>query len=182
MRFRCPEPIPARANAAALPAQLTRCRTPRRGPFNPDEARIAPVFPICTCSKDPHDRSSAIRHHRQDFPLADRGASAGAIPDRLADAGPSSQHEAGRPDDFPRLRWIDHTGADRSAVDLAACPSGGARKLAAALAARDLRSRALVALFAGAGNHHYRLAVRVVSRLVAVVLLSGAAADAGVRE
>ena len=43
-------------------------------------------------------------------------------------------------------------------------------------------SGALAALRAGAGDDHHRLAVRLVSRLVGVVLLSCAAADAGFRQ
>src|ERR1700687_72240 len=47
------------------------------------------------------------------------------------------------------------------------------------MAAAELGSRALAALCAGPGHDRNRMVVRVVSRLVDVILLSRAAADAG---
>ena len=47
---------------------------------------------------------SAIRHHREGVPLAHRGAAAGAVSDRLADAGHPPRHEARRRHDLPYLR------------------------------------------------------------------------------
>src|SRR6476620_2127543 len=47
------------------------------------------------------------------------------------------------------------------------------------MAAAELGSRALAAILAGIGHDRYRVAVRLVSRLVDVVLLSRASADAG---
>ena len=47
------------------------------------------------------------------------------------------------------------------------------------LAAAEFGSGALAALCAGAGDDVYRLAVRIVSRLVGVIVLPDAGADAG---
>src|SRR5258708_4947993 len=62
-------------------------------------------FPLCQrmfglWHKENHDQPFAIRDHRQGVPLAHRGAAAGAISDRLADARHSSRHETWRRHDI----------------------------------------------------------------------------------
>src|SRR5229473_2728154 len=129
--------------------------------------------------KGPHDRSFAIRHHREGVALGRRGASARAISDRLVDAGYSSGHETRRRHDVSYLLRDRHSDTYRFAFRVAARASGGAREFASPMAAAGLGSRALAALCAGIGYDRNRLAVRVVSRLVAIVVLSRAASDAG---
>src|SRR5262249_44731939 len=123
-----------------------------------------------------------LRHTGENISLAGGCAAGRAISDRLADAGPPSRHAAGRADDSPRLPWPHDPGPDRAASGLAANPSGGAGKLAAALAAAELGARALDALCHGAGDDLQRLAVRLLPRLDRLVLLSVPATDAGLRQ
>src|SRR3982074_815560 len=61
-------------------------------------------------------------------------------------------------------------------------PPPGPGGFAPAGAAGEFGSGALAALRAGARHDHYRMAVRLVSRLVDILLLSGAAANAGFRQ
>src|SRR5436190_16527148 len=128
--------------------------------------------------RKPHDQALAIRDHREDIPLAHRGASRGAIPDRLVAAGPSWQHETAH-HDISCLLWNPHPDTDRAAVGMAAYPPRGAGEFASAMAAAEFGSRPLAALCAGVGHNRNRLAVGVVSRLVDLIVLSGSASDAG---
>src|SRR5216684_1280342 len=112
-----------------------------------------------TCSKkpanplkDPHDRSFAIRHHREGVPLARRVTSARAISDRLVDAGHSPGHETRRRHDVSCLLRNRHSGPYRFAFRMAARASVGAREFASTMAAVGLGSRALAALWGGIGH------------------------------
>src|SRR5665213_3327042 len=99
--------------------------------------------------EEKHDRSFAIRDHRENISLADRGAAAGAISDRLVDAGYSSRHEAGRRHDIPYFLRNRHLPAHRRQAGVAAYAPRGTGKFAAAMAATEFGSRALAAVCAG---------------------------------
>src|SRR5579871_3872897 len=100
----------------------------------------------------------------------------------MADAGYSSRSDARRGHDLPCLVRGPHSLLYHSSSPLAADPPRCTEKLAVSLATVDVGGRPLDALCAGADDDADRLAVRVVSRLVVVVFLSRAVADAGLRQ
>src|SRR6185437_8465749 len=139
--------------------------------------------PIRPLPRSPvHETSPALRHHCKSISLAHCRTAPDPIPHRLADAGPSSWHEARRRHDFSYLLWLFDSHCHRAALPVAADLPRRAGEYVATLAAPGFRTGALDALHPGACDDPDRLAIRLVPRLVGFLLLSVSAADACLRQ